>query len=111
MTSLTIHLNDDLKERLETFASKRGQSLLDSAFYLLNRGFEIAESDDKQSIDIEEDFDLDGPYTEEEEALFYSPENVASILEAIERTDKGDVITMTYEEFKKWSNELREKYK
>ena len=111
MTSLTLHLDDEMKEKLETYASKTGQSLLDSVFYLLNLGIETTKCDDKESIDIDEDFDLDGPYTEEEEALFYSPKNVEAILKAQKELDEGKGITMTYEEFKKWSNELREKYK
>ena len=90
MTTLTLHLNDDLKTRLETFASKRGQSLLESAYDILNRGFEIAENEE----------DLDGPYTEEEEALFYSPENIAAIKEGIRQLESGECITMTIEELR-----------
>ena len=104
MTSLTLHLDDEMKERLEIYASKRGQSMLDSAFYLLNRGFEIAECDDKEPIDIDEDidedFDLDGPYTEEEEALFYSSSNLSSIEDGIRQLEEGKIVEVTIEELK-----------
>ena len=90
MTSLTIQLDDDLKARLDALASERGQSLLDTVYNLLNRNIEI---DD-------EDIDLDGPYTEEEEALLYSPENVEAILKAAKELDEGKGILVTVEELR-----------
>ena len=93
MTTLTIQLNDDLKAKLETFARKRGQSLLESAYDLLNQGFEVAE-------EVDEDVDLDGPYTEEEDALLYSPENVEAILETVKELDEGKRVLVTIEELR-----------
>ena len=89
MTTITLKLDDDLKSKLEMYASKHGQSLSDSAYYLLNRGYEIEDYDD-----------LDRPYTEEEERLLYSPENVEAILKSAKELDEGKGILVTVEELR-----------
>ena len=89
MTTITLKLDDDLKSKLEVYANKHGQSLSDSASYLLNRGYEIEDYDD-----------LDRPYTEEEERLLYSPENVEAILKSAKELDEGKGILVTVEELR-----------
>ena len=89
MTSITLELDPDFQEKLEIYASKHGQSVSDSAYYLLNKGYET-----------EEDIDLDGPYTEEEERLFYSPSNLDAIDEGIRQLESGEVVKMSLEELR-----------
>ena len=89
MTSITLELDPVFQEKLEKYASEHNQSLSDSARYLLNKGYEI-----------EEDIDLDAPYTEEEERLFYSPSNLAALDESIKQLEAGEVVKMTLEELR-----------
>ena len=88
MTNLTIQMDDELKERAEHYYSERGLDLSEAICSLLHRSIESEEEDD---------FDLDGPYTEEEEALCYSPSNVAVILERVKQLDAGNRVEVTIE--------------
>ena len=87
MMSITLDLDPDFQEKLEKYASKHSQSLSDSAYYLMSKGYEI-----------EEEVDLDGLYTEEEERLFYSPSNLAALDESIKQFTEGKIVEVTLEE-------------
>jgi len=94
MTIITLELDPEFHEKLEVFASKHGQSLTDTAYYLLNKGYEVEDEEE-----------------EEEDDRPYNPEFVKAVLEAAKRADNGEVITMSYEEWKRSSNEIRKQYK
>ena len=83
-TTLTLSISGDLKVKLETYSSKRGQSLIDTAYYLLNRGFENEDDDDP-------DYD---------DELFNSSENQAVLAESIKQANEGKLIGMTMKELK-----------
>ena len=83
-TTLTLRISDDLKEKLEKYSRESGQSLLDTAYYILNRGFEQDEDDDH-------DYD---------DELFNSLENKAVLRESIKQADEGKLIKMTMKELK-----------
>jgi len=92
MTSLNIQLDDNLKSRLESFARKQGKSLLESVYTILNLGVDIAENED----------DLDSAYTEEEETLLYSAENVEAILRSKKQIDEGKKVLITVDELRNY---------
>ena len=89
MTSIILELDDKLQAKLENYASRHGQSLPESATNLINMGFEIID-----------ERDLDGPYTEEEERLFYSPSNLIAIDEGIRQLEAGEVVKMSLKELR-----------
>jgi hypothetical protein len=95
MSDLVIPLNDNMRAKLENYASKRDQNLIDIAYNYLSK---LVESDEE-----EEDWDWDAPYTDEEE--FYSPENVAHILESLKQFEEGKFVTFTLDELKAMANE------
>ena len=80
MTSITLELDPDFCEKLEIFANKHGQSLSDSAYYLLNKGYEIEDGD------------------EEEDDRPYNPDYVKDVLERLKELDEGKGVLVTIEE-------------
>ena len=83
-TTLTIKINDDLKSKLETYSSKKGQSILDSVYSILNSNFEQIEEADM-------DYDDD---------LFNSFENQTILEKSIKQANEGKLIKLTMKEIK-----------
>ena len=101
-STLTIQIDDNLKEKGEAVFSRFGLNFTEALNLFVRKSVE----EDKIPFESEDVFDLDGPYTEEEEALLYSPENVTEILERVKRLDAGEGITFEWDEFKAMSKEL-----
>jgi predicted transcriptional regulator len=93
MTNYTIPIDDELERQLESCSSEFKTSLLGAVIDYLRQRV-------KQEItkDEDDDWDWDAPYTDEEE--FYSPENVARILESVKQAERGEVVTMTLDELR-----------
>ena len=93
-TAVTIEMDDYLIEKAETYFREMGLNLSSGICLLV-----------KERVARDED-DLDAPYTEEEERMFYSPENIAHVKEGIRQAEEGKVTTMSFDDFKnKWIHE------
>ena len=101
-STLTIQIDETLKEKGEILFNRFGLSITDAINLFLSKSVE----EDNLPFDLDEDFDLDGPYSAEEDALLYSPSNVAAILEAKKSLDEGKGISMTFEEFRELSKRI-----
>ena len=107
MIELTIHIDSELKERAEILFNKTGVNVSS----VIQKFIEQCVSDGFIPFEtIDKDVDLDGPYTKEEDALFYSPSNVTAILEAAKSLDEGNGIVMTIEELHNLRDDLKAKY-
>ena len=103
MTELTIQIDAELKEKAEILFNRAGVNVTS----VIQRFVEKCVNDGIIPVEtIEEDFDLDGPYTFEEEALFYSPSNVAAILKAAKSLDEGKGIVMTIDELHDFRDDI-----
>ena len=92
MTSITIEMSDEFRQRAEDFYSKKGLALSDAIIGLITQ-------------DIDDDEDLDRPYSEEEDALLYSEKNVAKILKSVKQIEEGNFREISIEELRamnKW---------
>jgi len=81
MTIITLELDPEFHEKLEVFASKHGQSLTDTAYYLLNKGYEVEDE-------------------EEEDDRPYNPEYVKDVLERKKDLDEGKGVLVTIDELR-----------
>src|SRR5215469_14129290 len=95
-TSLTIQIDNDLKEKAESLFSRFGLNMTEAINLFVRKSVD----EDRFPFEIEDDFDLDGPYTEEEDAILYHPKNVAAILEGFKQLDEGKGIEVTVEELR-----------
>jgi hypothetical protein len=80
MSDFTIQLDDNMRTKLESYASKRGKNLLDMVYNYLSS---LIETDDEES---EEDI--------------YDPEFVAVMTERIQQLKEGKSVTMTLDELR-----------
>ena len=80
MISISLDLDPDFQKKLEIFANKHGQSLSDSIYYLLNKGYEI--------------------YDEEDDDRPYNPEYVKDVLERLKDLDEGNGVLVTIDDLK-----------
>ena len=103
-STLTIEIDDNLKEKGEVFFGKFGLDISEAFSLFISKSLE----ENKLPFKLNEESDLDGPYTEEEEAHFYRPSNVAAILEAKKSLEEGKGIEMTMDEFRAMSKRIRE---
>jgi len=103
-STLMIEIDDNLKEKGEILFNRFGLDITDAFNMFIRKSVE----ENKLPFDIDDEFDLDGPYTEEEEARFYRPSNVNAILEAKKSLEEGNGISMTMEEFRAMSKRIRE---
>ncbi|MCL1826415.1 MAG: hypothetical protein FWG20_00035 [Candidatus Cloacimonetes bacterium] len=89
MTTVTIEISDDFKQRAEQYYHKKGKALSEAIIDLISQDIE------------EDDFDTNSSaFTEEEEASFYSPENIAYNLEGITQLVEGKKVLVTAEQLK-----------
>jgi len=95
-STLTIQIDEGLKEKGEMLFNRFGLDIADAINLFVRKSVE----EDKIPFEVKEDFDLDGPYTEEEEALFYSPSNIAAIMDGVRELNEGKVVTFTSDELK-----------
>ena len=106
-STLMIKIDDDLGKKCEIVLNRFDLNIT-SAFKLFAQ--KIVETEDLSFL-IENEEDLDGPYTEEEEALFYSPENMKAVLEGVRQLDEGETVTYTVEELRNLAKELKSQNK
>jgi hypothetical protein len=81
MSDLVIPLNDNMRTKLENYASKRDQNLIDIAYNYLSRLIEEEEED-------------------EDENDLYNHEFVAVMTERIQQLKEGKSVTMTLDELR-----------
>ena len=105
-STLMIKIDDDLEKKCEIVLNRFDLNIT-SAFKMFAQ--KIVETEDISFILEEED--LDGPYTEEEEALFYSPENMKAVLEGVRQLEGGETVTYTVEELRNLAKELKSQNK
>ena len=102
-STLTIQIDENLKEKGEAVFSRFGLNFTEALNLFVRKSVE----EDKIPFESEDVFDLDGPYTEEEEARLYSPESIADILERVKRLDAGEGVTYTLDELRNMATELK----
>jgi len=85
-STLTIQIDDDLRERAEMYYNGKGLDLSKAICSLLY-----------QSI-AKTDLELDPPYTDQD--IFYSKRNIQAIMDGIESCKKGRIIEKTMEELR-----------
>ena len=90
-STYTIQIDDDLRKKGEMIFNRFDLDLDEAINLFVKKSVEA----DNIPFMIEEDIDLDAPYTEEEEALCYSPSNVAAVLEGVKSLDAGKGIKIT----------------
>ena len=95
-STLMIKIDEDLMKKGEIVFNRFDLDFT-SAFKLFVQ--KSVETDDISFL-IKEDEDLDGPYTEEEEALFYSQENMKAVDEGIKSLEEGRVTEITLDELR-----------
>jgi len=95
-STLMIKIDDDLEKKCEIVLNRFDLNIT-SAFKMFAQ--KIVETEDI-SFMLEEEEDLDAPYTEEEEALFYSPENMKAVDEGIKSLEEGRVVEITLDELR-----------
>ena len=84
-STLTIQIDDNLRERVESFYGERGIDLSKAICNLLYRSIEQEDNDDP-------------PYTDHD--IFFSDSNVAAIMDSIESCKQGRVIEKTMKELR-----------
>ena len=92
MTSLTIQMDDELKEKAEILFGEVGLNMATA----LHKYVEKCVSDGKIPT---EEMDDDPDYDDE---LFYSPSNIAAIMEGIRSLEEGRYVDMTMEELRSY---------
>jgi len=95
-STLMIKIDDDLEKKCEIVLNRFDLNIT-SAFKLFAQ--KIVKTEDLSFL-IEDEEDLDGPYTEEEEALCYSPENVTAVLAGVKSLDEGRSVEITLDELR-----------
>ena len=95
-STLMIKIDDDLEKKCEIVLNRFDLNIT-SAFKMFAQ--KIVDTEDI-SFMLEEVEDLDGPYTEEEEALFYSPENMKAVDKGIKSLEEGRVVEITLDELR-----------
>ena len=95
-TNLTIQIDIDLKEKAEILFHDLGLDMTSAINLFIRKSIE----ENKLPIEVDEDFDWDDPYTEEEETRFYRPSNVAAILEAKKSFEEGKGIEISLDELR-----------
>jgi len=97
LTNLTIQMEDELKTKAELLFDKAGLSMS----CVFHSFIEKCVNEGKIPTDtIANDYDLDGNYTDEENALLYHPTNVSAILEAEKSFQENGGIEVTVEELR-----------
>ena len=99
-STLMIKIDDDLEKKCENVLNRFDLNIT-SAFKMFAQ--KIVDTEDI-SFMLEEEEYLDGSYTEEEEALFYSPENVAAVLAGVKSLDEGRSVEITLDELRDMLN-------
>jgi len=87
-STLTIQIDDGFKQCVESHYRKKG---LDISKVI--RDFLVKEIQEETHI-----VDDDPKWSEEQEALFYNPENMTHIMRSISQADAGNLIEMTMED-------------
>ena len=91
---ITIPIDAELKKQGDVLFNRLGLDMVKAITMFVRKTVE----DEMLPFDVNNDVYLDGPYTKEEDALLYSPSNVAAILESVRKLDEGKKVLVSLDE-------------
>jgi len=98
ISTMTIHIDNDLKERAEAFFINRGMDVSTAFINFIRKSID---SDSPVFGNLD---DVNPPYTDHE--IFYSEKNQSAINEGIKSIEEGRVVSMSFDDLMALSKKL-----